>query len=283
MWSSQGHKWALKVNKAPRIRIGNQSAFSSVTVLAPFEFAAAHGFDAFEWFPDKKESGQGWDESDIDGETRRFIRDTALDHDICLSVHVPWYVNPLLPDVRKRILESLAFAEDVGASLLNIHLYMEQGINAYIQGIMPFITPLTQAGIRLSIENTLLTVPDAVNGFFKRLQELEPAAAEHVGMCLDLGHANLCRATRNDYLSFTDLLAPWVPIIHVHLHENYGDEDSHLPLFTGPAGQDPSGIKGFVSRMKKRGFSGCMILENWPEPSSPKVCRFNRKGLGLIL
>jgi phosphoglucan,water dikinase len=258
----------LKVNKTPRIRIGNQSASSSVTVIEPFEFAVAHGFDAFEWFPDKKESGQGWEESDIDAKTRRFIRDTALEHDIRLSVHAPWHLNPLLPNVRKRILESLAFAEDVGAWLLNIHLYMDQGIDAYIQGIMPFITPLAQAGIRLSIENTPPTAPDAVNGFFKRLEELEPSAAERVGMCLDMGHANLCGATRNDYLRFIDLLAPWVRIIHVHLHENYGDGDSHLPLFTGPSGQDPSGIKGFVSRMKKRRFSGCMILENWPDPSS---------------
>ena len=256
------------MNKTPRIRIGNQSAFSSVTVIEPFEFAVAHGFDAFEWFPDKKESGEGWEESDMDAETRRFIRDTALEHDMRLSVHAPWHLNPLLPNGQKRILESLAFAEDVGASLLIIHLYMDQGIDAYVRGIAPFITPLAQAGIRLAIENTPLINPDDVNGFFSRLEALEPSAAGQVGMCLDLGHANLCRATCNDYLRFIDLLGPQVCIIHVHLHENYGDDDSHLPLFTGPAGQDPSGIKGFVSRMKKRGFSGCMILENWPEPSS---------------
>jgi len=254
------------VNKTPRIRIGNQSAFSSATVMEPFEFAVAHGFDAFEWFPDKKESGQGWEEKDIDVETRRYIRDTALEHDIRLSVHAPWHLNPLLPNAQKRILESLAFAEDVGASLLNIHLYMEQGIDAYVQGITPLITPLAQAGIRLSIENTPLTDPGDLNGLFSRLQEIGPFSAANVGMCLDLGHANLCKAARNDYLRFIDLLDPGVPIIHVHIHENYGDGDSHLPLFTGPSGRDPSGIRGFVSRMKKRCFSGCMILEVWPDP-----------------
>jgi phosphoglucan,water dikinase len=254
------------VNKTPRIRIGNQSAFSSATVIEPFEFAVAHGFDAFEWFPDKKESGQGWEEKDIDVETRRYIRDTALEHDIRLSVHAPWHLNPLLPNAQKRILESLAFAEDVGASLLNIHLYMDQGMDAYVEGITPLITPLAQAGIRLSIENTPLTDPDAVNGFFSRLRALEPFSVANVGMCLDLGHANLCEATRNDYLRFIDLLEPGVRIIHVHLHENYGDADTHLPLFSGPSGQGPSGIRGFVSRMKKRCFSGCMILEVWPDP-----------------
>jgi sugar phosphate isomerase/epimerase len=86
-------------------------------------------------------------------------------------------------------------------------------------------------------------------------------------MCLDLGHANLYDATRNDYLKFIDLLKPYVPIIHIHMHENYGDSDSHLPFFIGPAGKDTSGLQGFVERMKKRGFSGSVILEQWPQPS----------------
>jgi hypothetical protein len=50
------------------------------------------------------------------------------------------------------------------------------------------------------------------------------------------------------------------------MHENYGDSDSHLPLFTGPAGKNVSGISDFISRMNGRGFSGSIILEQWPEP-----------------
>jgi len=34
-------------------------AFSALTI--PFEYAVESGFNAFEWFPDKKESGEGWD------------------------------------------------------------------------------------------------------------------------------------------------------------------------------------------------------------------------------
>ena len=42
------------------IRIGNQTAFSALTPLEPFEYAVQNGFTAFEWFPDKKETGEGW-------------------------------------------------------------------------------------------------------------------------------------------------------------------------------------------------------------------------------
>ena len=64
-----------------RIRIGNQTAISSPEVLTPFEFALQHGFDAFEWFADKKESADGrsygWDEADMTAETRAWIRDAG--------------------------------------------------------------------------------------------------------------------------------------------------------------------------------------------------------------
>ena len=56
-----------------QIRIGNQTSFSASTPILPFEYAIENGFDAFEWFPDKKEWGAGWDEKDINAETRRYI------------------------------------------------------------------------------------------------------------------------------------------------------------------------------------------------------------------
>ena len=250
-----------------RIRIGNQSAFSAERPIQPFEFAVANGFDAFEWLPDKKESGTGWEESDIDAQTRRYIRNTALEHDIMLSVHAPLHINPSEPDLGERLLETVQFAQDIKALLLNVHLYTENGTEAYVRGIIPFIKSLRKTGIRLSIENTPLTNPGDFNAFFAALfKHFAPAEATQVGMCLDLGHANLCSATLNDYIKFIDLLDPDIPIIHIHLHENYGDYDSHLTMFTGPSGQDVSGIKTFLKRMEKRRFSGSIILEQWPEP-----------------
>lgn len=85
-------------------------------------------------------------------------------------------------------------------------------------------------------------------------------------MCFDVGHANLCAATHNDYVRYLDELAPEVPVIHAHVHENYGDADSHLTLFTGPAGRDDQGIRSILKRLAARTFDGVMILEQWPTP-----------------
>jgi len=264
-----------------RIRIGNQTAFSALTPTQPFEYAVGNGFDAFEWFPDKKESGAGWEESDLDAETRRHIRNTALEHDIRLSVHAPWQVNPLQPEAWERLFEALEFARDIGASLLNIHLYADGGMASYVESIVPLMKRLPQVGIKLSIENTPFTAPDDFNELFRKLRNLGSTDAAYVGMCLDIGHANLCEATRNDYIKFIDLLDPKVPIIHIHMHENYGDCDSHLPLFTGPAGKDALGIEGLTERLKRRGFSGCIILEQWPQP--PTLLNAARNRLRLML
>src|ERR1017187_6358946 len=249
------------------IPIGNQTACWAATPMTPFDYAVANGFDAFEWFPDKK-PGAGWDESDLDATQRRNICETARARGIRLSVHARWQANPLQPDSVPLFLRDIELARDVGAALLNIHFYQEQGIAAYVEAIKPLIQQTAEVGLQLAIENTPYHSPEDFNELFAQLRKLDSISTEHVGMCLDLGHANLCAATRNDFLKFLDRLDPGLPLIHLHLHENWGDHDSHLPLFTGPSGRDDSGIRGLMERIQRRNFSGSIILEQWPQPPS---------------
>jgi phosphoglucan, water dikinase len=249
------------------IWIGNQTACWAATPAEPFDYALAQGFEAFEWFPDKK-PGAGWDESDLDDHARQHIREAADARGMRLSVHARWQVNLLSPDSAPLLGKDLELARDLGAALLNVHLFHEQGLSAFVEAIIPLMRQTAEAGLQLAIENTPLHSPEQFNEFFVRLRALESVETSHVGMCLDLGHANLCSATRNDYLAFVDRLDPTVPIIHLHLHENWGDADTHLPLFTGPADRDDSGIRGLVHRLRQRNFSGSIILEQWPHPPS---------------
>ncbi|MEJ2697589.1 MAG: PEP/pyruvate-binding domain-containing protein [Candidatus Sulfobium sp.] len=246
-------------------RIGNQTAWFAGSITEPFEYAVANGFDAFEWFPDRKESGEGWSEGDLGEETRVYIKDTAAAHDIRLSVHVPWRWSPFTQGSEVEMERALSLARDIGAVVMNIHFYKEKGAAAFAEAVRPVINELSDKGISLSIENTTETTPDDFNELFRLLGH-DTGGKPSAGMCLDLGHANICRATRNDYLRYIDLLDGDLPIIHAHLHENYGDSDRHLPLFTGPSAKDDSGIRGLIDRLKKRRFSGSLILEQWPDP-----------------
>ncbi|NBO90978.1 MAG: hypothetical protein EBV06_01475, partial [Planctomycetia bacterium] len=78
-------------------RIGNQSAFSADPLTRPFDFAVANGFEAFEWFPDRRPDGAGWQCSDLDAHTRLKFRQRARDAGIRLSVHAPVTADPLRP------------------------------------------------------------------------------------------------------------------------------------------------------------------------------------------
>jgi sugar phosphate isomerase/epimerase len=164
----------------------------AATPMEPFVYAVENGFDAFEWFPDKKETGAGWDASDIDDAMRRYIRETARAHDIVLTVHAPWWVNPMMRGAETIFSEQINFAESIGAILLNVHLDTSKGLQAYIQALVPLVKQCRQADLKLAIENTPLTGPEDFNRLFVLLQDRKDITTEHVGMCFDLGHANLC-------------------------------------------------------------------------------------------
>jgi sugar phosphate isomerase/epimerase len=250
-----------------RITIGNQTSFAAATPIEPFEYALANGFDAFEWFPDKR-GDVGWDSSDLEGPLRVWIRDSAREAGMRLSVHARLRANPLRPESQDWLREDLELARDLGAALLNIHLDAEAGLPAFVDAIAPLVGQASEAGLVLTIENTPDHAPELFNTLFELIRGRVSWPASSVGMCLDVGHANLSAATHNDYLGFVDRLAQPTPILHVHLHENWGDADSHLPLFTGPAASDESGPRGLLDRLRARGFCGSIILEQWPQPPS---------------
>ena len=252
------------------IRIGNQTSITCADRMEPFAFALRHGFGVFEWFADKKVNPDGsvlgWDEPDIDGPTRAWIRDTGRANDVRFTVHAPWQANPLQAGGVARLLRSIEFACDIGADLVNLHLYIEDGAREFVRALEPVIRSAAAAGLRLSIENTPQTTPADFNQTFARLRELPAGGPEIAGMCLDIGHANLCAETHNDFVGYIDGLSPQVPIIHIHIHENYGDADSHLTLFTGPARENDAGVRALVKRLHGRAYRGALILEQWPDP-----------------
>jgi sugar phosphate isomerase/epimerase len=139
---------------------------------------------------------------------------------------------------------------------------------AFGRAVLLLAAPLQAVGLQLSLENIIATAPEDINALFADLRARDQVRARSVGLCLDIGHANLFEGTRNDYLGYLDRLSDRVPIVHVHLHENRGDHDSHMMLFTGPAGENPLGIEGLARRLIERSYSGSIIFEQWPRPSS---------------
>ena len=238
------------------VRIGNQTAHST-TLFAPFDFAIQHGFDAFEWFPD----GVGRVNSYLSATQRQEVRSRARDAGIRLSVHAPIPADPMRLGDDRELEDSLHLAVDLGAAVLNIHFTEPRRTEEFASALGPWIERCSISGVRLAIENVPHVGPDD----FNRLFGLLPRNGA-VGMTLDIGHANLHQTPHHEYIGYLDRLKPDLPIIHLPLHENWGDRDSHLVVFTGPAARDPLGIAVLFDRLRKRGFSGNVIMEQWPQP-----------------
>jgi sugar phosphate isomerase/epimerase len=260
-----------------RIRIGNQTNCNTPPHI-PFDFALRHGFDAFEWFSDKGRAG--WAEDDVSSEERQRLRRVSREKDILFSVHAPVAADPTSSAGAAAIRRSILFAGDVGAGVVNLHLFPEHRARPFADALGSLLETAASVGVRLTLENIPQASPDDFNAVFGVLSGM-PEARGRIGMCLDMGHANLFAGTRNNYVQFVDLLGDHVPIIHWHAHENWGDRDSHLTLFTGPSAQDDRGIRELVRRLLRRGFCGSVVFEQWPSPPE-KLIQARERLLSLL-
>ena len=148
---------------AASIRIGNQTN-CHVPARLPYEFAVAHGFDAFEWFSDK--GRWGWCEDDMPAAERVELRRTARQRGMLFSVHAPVAADPTTPSGAEAIRRSIRFGGDVGAGVVNLHLFPEHGPKLFAEALRPLLDVARSTGVRLCLENTPQTSPDHVNALF---------------------------------------------------------------------------------------------------------------------
>lgn len=244
--------------------IGNQTAFSAASWRDPFDFAARHGLRAFEWFEDSRD-GHGFEAGLIDELQAEQLRTRAAQAGIRFSVHAPWRADLRTQDGLNLALRSVELARRVGAEVLVVHIYAEPTIGRFAANLRPLAETAAQAGVGIAIENTVETGPAELEQIARCVNDL--CSQGRVGLCLDVGHANLHEPFRNRYLDYIAAIPPALPVMHVHLHENFGDRDAHLTPFTGPSAQDPSGMANLVSFLAGRGFDGLVIMETWPQPA----------------
>lgn len=95
--------------------------------------------------------------------------------------------------------------------------------------------------------------------------EAEKASKQIIGMTIDVGHMNMWRRYKDSKDFKKDIqnkfaeLAPYTK--HVHLSDNFGDMDAHLPIGWGNA---PN--KEIMENLKKEGYKGKVLLESYGLP-----------------
>ena len=154
-----------------------------------------------------------------------------------LWFHAPFAeISPCAIDPKVRALtaeryrDSIRAAGELGIKRLVIHggyipyVYFPESFVA--QSVLFWKEFLRDApeDIRIALENVMEPDPSMLVGIVREVDD------ERLGLCLDVGHAN-CETSD---LAPEKWVRPMAPrLFHVHLHDNIGGRDLHLPLGQG--------------------------------------------------
>ncbi len=129
----------------------------------------------------------------------------------------------------KRMAQALFIAQEIGCSRMVAHFGMNckaQRRWDYVDRSAEFWTEFARIcpdGFSVHVENVYDDRPDDILSLSRKLENPK------IGITLDIGHANI----------FSKIpVWEWIEaygnrLTHVHLHDNNGEEDEHLPLGQG--------------------------------------------------
>lgn len=193
------------------------------------------------------------------------IKNLSNSYDFRYFVHAPNIdtnlasVNPLLRRAfKKTVLKVIVFAAELDAELLVSHVgrlsrdYPRKLVRKAMKNAIGSLRGINQVsndlGMVFAIENDHKSSDYVLAGYPEQINFL----VENVGckLTFDIGHAN----TVGKIEDFTKLLDKF--IVDVHLHDNNGREDEHLPI-----GKGSIDFVGLFKRMKDWRSTKPLIIE----------------------
>lgn len=199
---------------------------------------------------------KGPDLDSLDRECLARTRQTLSAAQVRPTVHAPFFdLNPgaLDPLVRgvtyERLSATLALAGQLNSHLIVIHPGYDKWrypnlAETWVELAREFFRPLliqAQAcDCRLAIENIYEETPE----YLVRL--VDSLETQWFGHCFDIGHWHLFG--RKNLTAWLDTIGP--RLIHLHLHDNHGRADEHLPVGAGAIDFAP--LRSFLAQRSVR-------------------------------
>lgn len=230
-------------------------------VLAELEEIAGLGLDYFELTMDPPEAHY----SQI-LKLKNILRSALDHHRLKLVCHLPTFVSlaDLTDSLREaslnEVLDSLEAAAELNPLKIVAHPAHITGMGSYVlgtasryamQSLTAIIDKAESLGVPLCLENMFpragfCVEPDDFSRVFNRFPDLQ--------LTLDTGHANIGSPRGQRILKFVESFADRIG--HVHVSDNLGKEDSHLPIGAGNI-KFPRIIKA----LKQAGYEGTVTFE----------------------
>jgi sugar phosphate isomerase/epimerase len=189
----------------------------------------------------------------------------ALDrHGLGVVAHTAWFIplgspfssirNASLAEFRR----ALRAAHQIGATVLNVHygksrgfFSKEQVVDWHVEVLSQLCQEAAEAGITMVLEHIPQGGRDQLENIVA-IMERVPLLRFH----LDSGHAKLERG-HDRWDEYLDRLGP--RLLHVHLSENDGTADQHLPV--GAAPRSTTDWPQHIKKLKATGYDGTITLE----------------------
>ena len=178
------------------------------------------------------------------------------------SIHAPFMdVNIASPQDQSRlnsiaqIKSSIDLANEINAEAVVVHpglisflanKYFKKEVYEFAnQSIKEIGDYAKNLGVMATIEN----MPNFESMIYQNIVDLNQLLVENeMHMTLDIGHANHVGYAPDEMI--------FDSIKHVHVHDNLGDDDSHLPL-----GEGSIDLKYIIDTLESKNYDGIYILE----------------------
>ena len=178
------------------------------------------------------------------------------------SIHAPFMdVNIASPQDQSRlnsiaqIKSSIDLANEINAEAVVVHpglisflanKYFKKEVYEFAnQSIKEIGDYAKNLGVMATIEN----MPNFEPMIYQNIADLNQLLVENeMHMTLDIGHANHVGYAPDEMI--------FDSIKHVHVHDNLGDDDSHLPL-----GEGNIKLNDIINSLESKNYKGIYILE----------------------
>ncbi len=196
------------------------------------------------------------------------VRETLAETGLAVVGHTAWYLPIASPfaelraQARALLREQFAVFAEVGARVVNLHpdamnlMYaLDEVRRRNAEAIEVLAADGEEHGIRVMVEN--------LGRSFSRVEDLAPifARVPDAAFHLDVGHANMLGTREEPNRSVALIEAFGDRLEHVHVHDNVGGDDLHLPL---GAGTIP--WADLVRALKRAGYDGTVTFEVFRVP-----------------
>ncbi len=194
-------------------------------------------------------------------ECRDELAELLACYPIPISVHAPFSdvnVASVSPRMRNAAIEELKMtiesAAELGAHMVTVHpgrwspmsSRMRERALANLKDAMGTLDRIAaDAGVPVAVENM---PPESFLIITRPQQMVELLEGTELGICLDIGHAHVA-GELDEFLGLADR------VVHLHVHDNDGSRDAHLPLGDGTVP-----LERTLSCLN--GYSGWYVLES---------------------